>query len=141
MPEKLATRAGDSMVRDYVHAVLRLADEYDAARRAEITRLEAEGYRIVGGGQVDDDSWEITDMRTREVLARGDTGMDGFEAAWDALSATEPLFHADAILEGAEAERVWLDGPELPPGMPESLAGALAEWAEDHPEEALAWVR
>ena len=140
MSEKLTSRADDSMIRNYVKAFLQCDEDYRAARDTEIAGLEAEGRRIVGGGQVEGDRWKITDFRTGEVLWQSDNGRDGYEAATEAMDAVGPVFHIDQVLAGTETERAWLNGPELPPGMPKSLADALEEWVGQHPEDARAWV-
>ena len=140
MRERSAIQADDSMVRNYVRAFLQCEEEHQAAKETEIARLEAEGHRIVGGGQVDDERWKITNFRTGEVLWQSDNGRDGYSAAIEAMDAVGPVFHIDQVLAGTETERAWLDGPKLPTGMPRSLADALEEWADKYPEDARAWV-
>jgi hypothetical protein len=143
MPAQLA-ESTDGEIRRYIQAVLKCNEEYDAAQAAEIDRLEAEGYRIVDGGQVDRDpetnesTWQITDWRTGETLASG-SGDDEFITASDALEAQHRGYHIDHVLEDSEAEAKMLRGPEVPQGMPESLAQVLGDWATDNEDDARAW--
>ena len=125
--------------KQYVRLAVEASDAHDAAELAEIERLEAQGFRIVGGGQTGSDSWEITDWRTGEVLGQGD-GYDNYEAASDALDARQPTYHRDHVLNDSDAEKALLDGPEPLPGMPASLAEALLTWTWENPDDAREWV-
>jgi acetate kinase len=68
-------------LRRVLEASLNVAD--DEQDRAE--KLERTGHRIVSGGQVSRDRWEITDWRTGEMIAQSDGGIDEYEAALDRL--------------------------------------------------------
>jgi hypothetical protein len=142
MPPQVAEVA-DSIAR-YVRAVIECNDEYAAAERAEIARLEAEGYRLVSGGQALGDEtgelvWQVTDYRTGEVLASGTTEKE-YKAASEALEAQQPGYHIDHLLEDSQAQENWLAGPDVPAGIPAPLAEALAEWASDNEDGARAWL-
>lgn len=117
--------AVDTVVRDYVRALLRqrLADEQ--ARQDRIRALEKDGHRLVDGGQTgrtDDDqaTWEITDWRTGDVLVSG-TGDDStYDAAAMRLDPDGKWLHIDNVED---------DGTEVEPvGIPASLANALQDW-------------
>ena len=123
-------------VRDVLSHILAGQAEEEAAR----ARLEADGYRIVGGGSLDGEgSWRITDHRTGEVLASGTGGLPDYERAAEALNAQQPIWHHDNILN-EEDQLAYARAPSPPPGIPESLAQALDEWADSHQDEALEWV-
>jgi hypothetical protein len=112
------------LIQQHIRIVLRANDKYDQAVEVAVKDLEAKGYRIVTGGQIDIDVWEITDKRTGETLAQG-RGIDSYEAAY-AQSAKDgrPWAHHDAISE---------DIPLSPPyteGLPRSLCDALTEWVD-----------
>jgi hypothetical protein len=106
-----------------------------------VAKLEAEGYRIVGGGQTssfDDDGrceWECTDWRTGETLASGRGTYDEYGAAVDAAAERDgrPWCHRDHVHEtatdGADDGFGLLD-PVPVPGMPESLIRALVDWVQ-----------
>lgn len=80
-----------------------------------------QGRRIVGGGQISQHGWEITDWVTGQVLAQGDDGLEGYAEASERLDPEGMWIHIDHV------------GPELSPlpvtaGIPESLGTALADW-------------
>ncbi|WNV90264.1 hypothetical protein [Umezawaea sp. Da 62-37] len=108
-------------VRAHVRALLS-GQAQDARRQdAEIEALEAKGHRIVDGGQTGQDSWEILDWRTGERLARGDDGLEGYDATTDRLDPDGMWFHIDQI----ESE----PGPRpVTDGIPSSLSEALDDW-------------
>jgi hypothetical protein len=115
------TRDSTDVVRVHIQALLLDQAEYARARHTQIRALESEGHRIVSGGQIGQDSWEILDWRTGQAIARGDNGLDGYDEAADSLDPDEMWVHTDHI------------GPEIDPlpitaGIPESLCSALADW-------------
>jgi hypothetical protein len=75
----------------FVQAVLDQAAERHDAKQTRCAVVEAEGFRIVDGGQTtphDDDSkcgYAISYFRTGEVLVRGYGPSEEVGAAWDAL--------------------------------------------------------
>jgi len=109
------------VVRAYVRTLLsEQADEMDL-RDAEIQTLQAQGRRIVSGGQISRDEWEITDWVTDHRLAYGANGLDGYDDATLRLDPENTWIHIDHI------------GPELAnlptlEGIPTSLGTALADW-------------
>lgn len=110
----------DTAVRDYVRALLRQYRADDEARQETIRALEADGRRIVDGGQTSQDSWEITDWRTEEVLASGTDGLRGYDAAASRLDPDGTWLHIDRI----DSDETSVE----PVGIPASLAGALEDW-------------
>lgn len=110
----------DTAVRDYVQALLRQYRADEDARQERILALEAAGRRIVGGGQTGQDSWEITDWRTGELLASGTGGIDDYDAATMRLDPDGMWLHIDTI----DAEPASVE----PLGIPASLADALQDW-------------
>jgi hypothetical protein len=110
----------DTAVRDYVRALLRQYRADEDARLERIRVLEAEGRRVVSGGQVGEDSWEITDWRTGEILVNGTGGIDAYDEAADRLDPDGKWLHLDNIdTEPADVEIA---------GIPASLADALQDW-------------
>ncbi|MGW3383336.1 hypothetical protein ACWDCO_24510 [Streptomyces albogriseolus] len=116
-----ATQAStDTAVRDYVRALLRQHRSNEDTRLAAIEAAEKAGHRIVDGGQTGQDTWEITDWRTGEVLASGDDGLNGYGEAANRLDSAGKLLHIDSL--DTEYARV------APVGIPDSLADALEDW-------------
>lgn len=115
----------DTTVRDYVQALLRQYRADEDARLECIFALEAGGRRIISGGQTGQDSWEITDWRTRELITNGTGGIDDYDAATARLDPDGKWLHIDTInvdpdsVEPASVEPVWI---------PASLADALQDW-------------
>ncbi|WP_127507565.1 hypothetical protein [Actinoplanes solisilvae] len=102
-------------------------------RRTE--ELESQGHRIVTGGPVGEDGWDIIDWRTNEILAAGDGGLDEYEAAGKRLDPENNWVHRDAILEEEDDSRVQTDG------LPEGLAAAVEDWVLDgDPEEIAEYI-
>lgn len=116
-PEKGGT---DTAVRDYVRAVLRQYRAEEDDRQERIRALEAEGRRIVGGGQTGPDQWEIEDWRSGETLAAGSGGIDAYDAAATRLDPEGTWLHVDNL----ETDQVTVE----PAGIPASLADALQDW-------------
>ena len=109
------------VVRAYVRKLLsEQADEMDL-RDAEIQALQEQGRRIVSGGQISRDEWEITDWATGRRIAYGADGIDGYDRAALRLDPEDTWMHIDHI--GPELA----DLPSLE-GVPASLGTALADW-------------
>jgi hypothetical protein len=90
---------------------------------AAIEKLEAEGHRIVDGGQISQMTWEIIDWRTGDVIAAGDDHIDGYEAKAAELDPGETWIHIDHI-EGTSTVA-------SNPGIPDSLAAAIDGWIDE----------
>lgn len=103
------------------------------AEVAEIRRLEADGYRIVEGGQDTspddngDSDWSIRDWRTGELLASGHGDLAAYGEAVDRQESRRGERWYDR-------ERIWQDMdmavPKCPTvdGLPPSLAEVIFEW-------------
>ncbi|MFI6030711.1 hypothetical protein [Amycolatopsis magusensis] len=111
------------LIRDHIEAVLLVHADDTRRRKTEIQALEAQGHRIVSGGQVDQNSWEIRDWRTDQLLAQGDDGREGYDDTTDRLNPDDMWVHIDNVRE---------EPPPLPvtPGIPQSLGDLLADWVE-----------
>lgn len=110
----------DTTVRDYVQALLRQYQADEEARQERIRALEAEGHRIVNGGQTGHDTWEITDWRTGELLAHGTGDHRAYDDAATRLDPDGKWLHVDNL----DADPVDVE----PVGIPASLADALQDW-------------
>lgn len=114
-------------VREHVRRVLEASLSHTQACLQRVEDLERAGYRIVGGGQTDTDTWEVTDWHTDQILVEGGGGLDGYDAATEhrrRLHPDEKWFHCDH-----------LGNDELPaevetPGVPLSLGECLTDWVE-----------
>lgn len=110
----------DTAVRDYVRALLRQRRADEDARLERIHALEADGHRIIDGGQTGQDTWEITDWRTGETLVAGDGGYEAYGAAATRLDPDGKWRHVDTLDD---------DPTDVEPaGIPASLADALQDW-------------
>ncbi|MDI6098843.1 hypothetical protein QLQ12_09550 [Actinoplanes sp. NEAU-A12] len=88
-----------------------------------ISELEAQGNRIVTGGQIGETAWDIVDWRTNEILAAGNDGPGGFLAAGQELDPDDRWIHYDRVLEDAGLTYVVTEG------LPDGLANAIEDWA------------
>lgn len=110
----------DTAVRDYVQALLRQHLMDEEAARESIRALEEAGHRIVSGGQTGEESWEITDWRTGELIVSGTGDHLAYDAAAIQLDPDGKWLHIDNV----DAERTTVE----PVGIPASLADALQDW-------------
>lgn len=108
-------------VREHLRRVLAAQLHDGNARLQRAEELERSGRRIVAGGQVSDDGWEIRDWRTGEMIAEGTDGFAGYEAAADDLDPDGTWFHCDHLW-GEELTEV------TTPGVPPSLGTCLEDW-------------
>lgn len=117
-------------LRQHVARFLEADRRYEQSILEFAEGLERKGYRIVDGGQVGRDGcgWEIKDWRTQALLAEGDGGYGEYSAATDRLSPDGKWYHIDQV-------SCQVPLPEVQtPGVPQSLARALEEWAETEPD-------
>ncbi|MEU4689133.1 hypothetical protein [Actinoplanes sp. NPDC023714] len=123
------------LLKTHIQNVLE-SNHADAAKiQARIEELESQGHRIVTGGQMEDDVWDIIDYRTNEILAAGNDGTEGYEAAGKDLDPEDKWIHYDRILEDLGIDYVTADG------LPESLANVIEDWAlSEEPEEIAAFI-
>jgi hypothetical protein len=130
----------DDLVREHVLAVLRDSAKWHDAILAECHRLENEGYRLVTGGQIDGERWEIKDARTGAVLASRGDGMEGYGRAAEKLESAQPIFDTSHIWNDVDhpcsAEKTRLS--RLLP----QLARVINEWniETEDPDAIGAWL-
>lgn len=118
------------LLRQHVRAVLQAEEDYEKSQEARLQEYEAKGRRIIGGGQVDRDTWEVTDYRTDETIASGDGGLEGYaEALSSAQAEHENWAHIDPITEDLE-----MSVPSTE-GLPESLREALDHWVREQADD------
>ncbi|MER6830886.1 hypothetical protein ABT352_33170 [Streptosporangium sp. NPDC000563] len=124
-------------IRDHVRKILRTYAADDEAKTAAIREIEASGGKIITGGQIFGDEWEILDWRTGTRIAHGDGGMQGYDETCARLDPEDTWRHIDPLSESLESS-------EPPPtdGVPPSLAQALQEWIDSTatPDEEIAEV-
>jgi hypothetical protein len=110
------------IVREHIRRVLEAQAAADDARFHRAEDLERAGHRIIDGGQVSVDGWEIRDWRTDELIAEGDDGFAGYEAAVARLDPDNTWFHADLLDHDEPLPQV------ATPGLPPSLGRAIEDW-------------
>jgi hypothetical protein len=120
-------------IRKYIlHTQLRDTSTTDKVQEYwEIVR--AAGYRVVTGGQVSGEYWEVRDAETDEFLKEG-SGYDNFKLELEEHWIFSDALH-DLVLElGGESDIDPKQGISLPTG----LMDALEDWASDNPDEVRA---
>lgn len=121
-------------IRAYVAAVIEAAEGFEERVVGAARDKEAQGYRIVEGGQTGPHvdglaPWELTDWRTGETVAGG-SGLESFQSAFEA----ENWWHIDSLTHGL--------APVVPEasGLPAGLVRALSLWAASDPVGAEEWL-
>lgn len=127
---------GEAVLR-LIAGVLEEREKDSAREDAKIKALEAEGFRIVDGGQTgppDEDGneagWQTRDWRTREVLAEG-VGWDTYEA-----SGEDNWYHIDNVMSDDFTYLNAVKALQEASVLPHSLAFDLADWIENDPDDA-----
>jgi hypothetical protein len=122
------------VVREHIRRVLEAQLRADDARFERAEELERSGRRIVDGGQVSTDGWEIRDWRTDEVIAEGTDGLAEYEATVARLDPHDTWFHVDNLDDDEPRPYV------TTPGMPPSLGRAIEDWIDElsTPDEEIA---
>jgi hypothetical protein len=127
-----------SDLKTYIQHVLEANHADNARIDQRIAELESEGRRIVAGGQISETSWDIVDWRTNEILAAGNDGLDGYEAAGKDLDPADRWIHYDRVVE--DVELTWVEPGDLPDG----LAEVVEDWAlsgdADEVAEYVGWT-
>lgn len=119
----------EPLIHQHIRAAVAYEARYEERKQAYIRGYEEEGRRIVSGGQTGDTSWEVTDYRTGELLARGDGGYEEYSKRVDEIG--RHWLDISHLLE-----EIYEDGPPATEGLPEKLCDAIADWAETAtPEE------
>lgn len=125
------------LLKEHVKNVLEANFAGVADIRRRIEELEAQGHRIITGGQIGQDGWDIIDWRTNEILAAGAGGLDEYEAAARDLDPDDKFVHHDRILEDEDLEYV------ATPGIPDGIANAVEDWVlsdDADPEEIAEFI-
>lgn len=120
--QQTASAPCTDVVKEHIRRVLEDRLRCNNARFDRMDELEQSGHRIITGGQISGDEWEIRDWNTGEVIAKGGDGVDGLDAAAARLDPDEKWFHEDHITEGYDSELV------TTPGIPPGLGEAIEEW-------------
>jgi len=118
----------EPLIHQHIRAVVAYENSDQAREEMLLASYEANGERIISGGQTGPDTWDVTDYRTGELLAEGDNGLDGYCKLIGEVG--QNWVHIDPIIEALN------DDPPKTEGLPESLCEVLLEWVEDaEPEE------
>jgi hypothetical protein len=126
--ESVNLMASDQVIAEYARMLVLDEGRRLSAERAEIARLEAEGYLIVTHEDDDRDPEgddhhpaRIVCWRTRERLGRFDGGGETWAAAERA--AGREFWHIDRVAD------IWDYSLPVPPeGFPPGLAEGVAQW-------------
>lgn len=121
---------------------LAVADRSEDARmNIAYTELEARGYRLIDGGQVDEDKWEMLDFRSGKVLAQGEDGLDGWGDAIGRMEMGDAMYHVDAVHDEVRPTDLTDAINKLArTGIPEELLDAMANWVSSASDEDLSEV-
>jgi hypothetical protein len=135
---------------EYIRAVLAMSAEQQAAHEAWVAEVEAQGYRVVDGGQTSAYEYssgtgrcdyEVTDYRTGEILASGHGTIEDYEAAGEALSRRlgQPLWHIDPLTDEVDDEGGYLEGPEH--ALKGTFLGSLLlTWTWNNEDDVRNWI-
>ena len=116
----------DDLVRECALLSAAERERVTQAEAAEIRRLEADGYRIVDGGQEtsrDDEGesdWSMGDWRTGELLANGhgDAAACGEVADREESRRGERSYHRDPVWTDMDMPVVGMPGRRWPAAGP-----------------------
>ncbi|MEV0733392.1 hypothetical protein [Polymorphospora sp. NPDC050346] len=125
-PAKLPGRAQSDVVRDHIVRLLEENARRNAKYDEHLDELERLGHRFVDGGQTGHDTWEIRDWPSGELIAKGDGGYEGYDAAVARLDPDEKWLHIDHV--GTDIP--WLDVDTA--GLPGGLGEAIEQWVNGH---------
>lgn len=128
----MSAEAVSDDVRAFVSRLVEACDRDDIEEEAERLAKEAQGYRLVDGGQESDGMSRVYDYRTRALLTEmPDKDYPVFmDRAWP-----DDWWHVDPLrLDDPRTSRVPADG------LPAGLAEALTEWVFEHIDEARSWI-
>lgn len=113
-------------VREHLRRVLLVNRAGNERRDAEILAEEAAGRRIVSGGQISGNTWELHDWRTGTPLAGGDGGIAEMDEVGEQLDPDGKWLHIDRL--GYDDEALAYVQTE---GLPGDLNSALQEWLDN----------
>jgi hypothetical protein len=131
----------DELVREHVLAVLRDRAAWRDGIREQLDRLEAEGYRLVTGGPLDENRWMIEDFRTHSVLACGNDGEEGCDRAVAKLNDEQPVYHAEQVPNDIEVPNTAAES-RLSRRLPKLAALITDSWAigREDPIAIVEWL-
>jgi len=120
-------------IRKYIlHTQLRDTSTTDKVQEYwEIVR--AAGYRVVTGGQVSGEYWEVRDAETDEFLKEG-SGYETFKLELEEHWIFSDALH-DLVLELSGKSDI---DPKQGISLPKGLMDVLEDWASDNPDEVRA---
>jgi hypothetical protein len=95
--------------------------------------VRAAGYRVVTGGQVSGEYWEVRDAETDEFLKEG-SGYDNFKLELEEHWIFSDALH-DLVLELSGKSDI---DPKQGISLPTGLLDVLEDWASDNPDEVRA---
>ena len=95
--------------------------------------VRAAGYRVVDGGQISGEYWEVRDAETDEFLKEG-AGFDNFQREVEEHWIFKDNLH-DMVLELSGKSDI---DPKQGISLPKGLMDALEDWASDNPDEVRA---
>ncbi|MBC9927187.1 hypothetical protein [Leucobacter sp. cx-169] len=114
-------------LQDIVEKLTAAEDEYDRLLTLEYDRLESEGYVLVGGGQLDGDSWDLHDGRTGIVIDSGAGGIEAFDRAAIKFAGDRSYCHVDRVeIPGGDPHTVAVR-KIIASGTPDWLVNAIVE--------------
>jgi hypothetical protein len=95
--------------------------------------VRAAGYRVVTGGQVSGEYWEVRDAETDEFLKEG-SGYDNFKLELEEHWIFSDALH-DLVLELSGKSDI---DPKQGISLPTGLMDVLEDWTSDNPDEVRA---
>lgn len=119
----------EPLIHQHIRAAAAYEASYEARKEALLASYEAKGERIISGGQTGPDTWDVTDYRTGELLAKGGGGFDEYCKVLGEIG--DNWVHIDPITDG-----LYVDNLPVTEGLPSSLCDALNDWVDTaDPEE------
>jgi hypothetical protein len=120
------------LLEQHVRNVLEANFAFVTRTRRRVEELEAQGHRVISGGMIGQDAWDIVDWRTNEILAAGAGGADELAAAARELDPDGTFVHYDSVVDDEDA------GFVSTPGLPAGLAETVEEWVLDGDADEIA---
>lgn len=131
MPARTPEEIGHVLTA-YIGELLAENDAYKMRKDARIEELEAQGHRIVDGGQVGK-GWVTKDWRTGEVISSGVGDDDAEDAEHDRLDPDHRWYHIENVITDVVGQDKVIDAPAT---IPTSLSEAVREWVDCHERDA-----
>lgn len=108
---------------NHVRRCLEAMRDYHTAMNARINQAMRDG-KIISGGQLNGDDWEITDWHTGDLIASGSTGIGGWNETVHRLDPDETWIHIDCLFDQVPVAEVRAER------IPQSLGDAIEAWVE-----------